>query len=98
MPLRGYNKGHQLLAERKLESELAKPERIALEAQFAKKHQCDTDDELLDYIVAEKMKLGKHRFKRYHFTGYCYILERFGSWSKMMYLVNKRIEEIRSNG
>lgn len=92
----GYNKGQQKLAELKLKKELAKPERIEKEAEFAAIHREDTDAELIEYIAALKIKQGINRFNRYQFIGYCYVTERFGSWSKMMGLVNERIREIRS--
>ena len=92
--MHGYAKGHHNLAEKKLEEELNKPERMEKEAEFAQKHQNDTDEELIDYVAALKMKQGK-AFNRYRFIGYCYMLDRFGSWQKMITAVNRRIRELR---
>lgn len=93
--LNNYTKGQQMLAEKKLQNELAKPDRIKKETEFAEEHKEDSDEALIDYIAALKMKRGK-RFDRYTFIGYRYAMERFGTWSKMIYLVNRRIEEIRN--
>lgn len=89
-----YTKGQQILAEKKLQNELAKPDRIKKEAEFTELHKKDSDEELIDYIALLKMKRGK-RFDRYTFIGYQQAMERFGTWSKMIYLVNRRIEEIK---
>ena len=95
--LHGYAKSHQNLAEKKLEYELNKPERMEKEAEFAQKHQNDTDDELIEYAASLKMKQGK-AFNRYGFVGYRYMLERFGSWQNMITAVNLRIKELREIG
>ena len=92
--MRGYTKGHYILAEKKLEDELNKPERIEKEAEFAQNHQNDTDEELIEYVALLKMKQGK-AFDRYRFVGYCFILKRFGSWQNMITAVNLRIKELR---
>lgn len=92
--LNNYTKGQQMLAEKKLQNELAKPDRIKKEAEFAEEHKEDSDEELIRYIALLKMKRGK-RFDRYTFIGYQYAMERFGTWSKMIYLVNQRIDAIK---
>ncbi|MBR5328912.1 MAG: hypothetical protein IKV45_01750 [Firmicutes bacterium] len=89
-----YTKGQQILAEKKLQNELAKPDRIKKEAEFAERYREESDEVLIDHIASLKMKRGK-RFDRYTFIGYQHAMERFGTWSKMIYLVNQRIEEIR---
>lgn len=95
MGLYGYMKIHQINADQKLQNELSKPERILQEEKFAEKHRNDTDEELIEYVVQKRLKMGKAHFKRYNVIGYNYLVERFGSWCEMISRVNIRIKEIR---
>lgn len=66
---------------------LDSPERKRLETQFAADHAKDTNHQLCDYV--KKEKLANKNFKAVNMIGYCYIVERFGSWQKVMTLVNR---------
>ena len=77
-------------AERKLKKILKSPERRILEDQFAKDHAADSDQQLKDYVKAQRRL--SHRFKRADLIGYSYIVERFGSWENVMAQVNRDIE------
>ncbi|MBQ2764255.1 MAG: hypothetical protein IJF43_04375 [Firmicutes bacterium] len=89
-----YTKGQHIMAEKKLQKELEKPERIKKEAEFSERFKTKSDEELIAHIAALKIKRGK-RFDRYTFIGYQHAIERFGSWSKMIYLVNQQIETMK---
>lgn len=81
-------------AERKLKKILKSAERRILEEQFAKDHANDTDLQLRKYVKEQKQ--ADSNFKRCNLVGYSYIVERFGSWEKVMKLVNRDIEMDKS--
>ncbi|MBQ1251732.1 MAG: hypothetical protein IIY02_02325, partial [Firmicutes bacterium] len=45
--MNNYTKGQQMLAEKKLQNELAKPDRIKKETKFAEEHKEDSDEALM---------------------------------------------------
>ena len=83
-------------ARRKLKKILSSPERVAQEEQFAKDHANDTDFQLRQYV--KEQKLHTQNFKPYHLIGYNYIVQRFGSWEKIMTVVNRDIELEKNKG
>ena len=71
------------LAEKKLQKEFKKPERIKLEAEFAQKHSADTDAELYELLKSLKKKHGK-RMSPINTIGYEYYIKRLGPWNEVM--------------
>lgn len=60
-----------------------KAERWYLERQFMQKHKQDTDQQLLDYVVALAAELG-HPPTKEEAVGYIYLKQRLGSWPKIL--------------
>lgn len=80
------------LGEEQLQKTLCDPNRVEQERLFAEKHGKDSDRELLLYVKERKNKTGK-RFKRKDLIGYSYLLERFGSWEKVITPVNEMLKQ-----
>ena len=80
------------LGEEQLQKTLSDPNRVERERLFAEKHAGDSDRELLLYVKERKNKTGK-RFKRKDLIGYSYLLERFGSWEKVITPVNEMLRK-----
>ena len=78
------------LEEEQLQKMLSDPNRAEKERLFAEKHAVDSDRELLLYVKERKHKTGK-RFKRKDLIGYSYLIERFGSWEKVIAPVNEML-------
>ena len=85
-----YRKNNEA-ALRKLKKILKEPERRALEESFAADHADDTDEQLLEYVKEKKLQM-RGGFNRSRLIGYQYIVERFGSWEKVMSSVNRAID------
>ena len=58
-------------------------ESMRLEAEFAKKHRHDTDDELIRYLRRVAKKLG-HIPKKHEVLGYALIKSRLGPWPRVL--------------
>jgi predicted metal-dependent hydrolase len=68
-------------------SKVENPKRVTelmnLEAEFAKKHKRDTDEELIRYIKDTAEKLGHIPNKR-EVRGYALIKSRLGPWPRVL--------------
>ena len=58
-------------------------ESMRLEAEFAKKHRHDTDEELIRYLRGVAKKLG-HIPKKHEVLGYALIKSRLGPWPRVL--------------
>lgn len=58
-------------------------ELMHLEAEFAKRHRHDTDEELMRYLIDIANKLG-HIPKKREIQGYALIKSRFGPWPRVL--------------
>jgi hypothetical protein len=56
---------------------------LKIEADFAKKHKHDTDEELMQYLRNAARKLG-HLPKKREVPGYALIKSRFGPWPRVL--------------
>ena len=81
------------LAEKKLQKEFKKPERIKLEAEFAQKHSADTDAELYEFLKSLKKKHGK-RMSPINTIGYEYYIKRLGPWNEVMRRIHEELSEL----
>ncbi len=88
----GSINGYALKAAKKLKKELNKPERIALEKEFAEKHANDTDEELFEFLKNLKRRYGK-RLTPTDTVGYNYIVSRFGSWADVMGQITRELKQ-----
>lgn len=88
-----YNdKRRSQLNKNHIEKTLKAPERRAAEEIFALAHANDSDEQLLEYVLNEKRRLGK-KMKPVNTIGYTYLLERLGPWSVFISKVNLILEE-----
>ena len=85
-------KGIQKQARNRLRKELAKPERRALEAAFAREHANDTDQELYAYVKSMRRQRGKSA-KPINLIGYEYIIHRLGRWDQLAGRINAELAE-----
>lgn len=53
------------------------------EQEFAEAHCADTDRELISYVCQQALML-RHSPREKEITGWKYLLERFGSWEKVL--------------
>jgi len=53
------------------------------ELEFAESHRSDKDTELISYFCHEALRLG-HTPREKEITGWKYLLERFGSWDRLI--------------
>jgi hypothetical protein len=58
-------------------------ELMLLEAEFAREHKRDTDDELIQYIRDTAKKLG-HVPSKHEVRGYALIKSRLGPWPRVL--------------
>lgn len=56
---------------------------MRLEAEFAKKHRHDTDEELIRYLRGVAKKIG-HIPKKHEVLGYALIKSRLGPWPRVL--------------
>jgi hypothetical protein len=67
-------------------------ELMNLEAEFAKKHKRDTDEELIDYIRDTAKRLG-HIPSKHEVRGYALIKSRFGPWPRALEIAGLKTRE-----
>ena len=79
----GSLRRYQQLADKNLQKELKKPERVKLESEFAQRHESDTDAELYELLKELKAKHGK-RLNPTNTIGYTYFVKRLGAWNEVM--------------
>ena len=61
------------------------------EAEFARKHKHDTDEELFNYLKSLKAQYGK-QLNPLNTIGYIYLTERLGSWNDVMGRINQELK------
>lgn len=70
------------------------PEVMRLEAEFAKQHKHDTDQDLIEYIRATADRLG-HIPKKHEVRGYALIKSRLGPWPRVLEAAGLKIKKHR---
>ena len=89
---------HNMTAERRgmlnrnhVRKELTAPARKAAEAQFAREHANDTDEELYALLKDMKRRQGKD-LKPVRTIGLTYFEKRLGPWPEVMSRINRELE------